>query len=82
MIHVFLVKTVRRQMKREPIPSAACLDSQSVKTTAGGHPGFDAGKHIKGRKRFIPTDSQGRLLAVWICAASLSQKKGAMQLLR
>lgn len=84
MIHVFLVKKVRRQMKREPLPSAACVDSQSVKTTAcgGRHRGFDAGKHIKGRKRFILTDSQGLLLGVWICAASISEKKGAMQLLR
>ena len=63
---------------------APCLDSQSVKTTAcgGKQRGFDKGKLVKGRKRFILTDSQGLLLAVWICAASVSAKKGARQLLR
>jgi putative transposase len=57
MMHVFLVKKVRQKMKRAPIPSTACLDSQSVKTTAygGAHRGFDAGKQIKGEKRFILT---------------------------
>jgi putative transposase len=60
------------------------MNSQSVKTTAcgGKHRGYDSGKQIKGRKRFILTDTQGLLLAVWICAASVSEKQGAKQLLR
>jgi putative transposase len=88
-IHTFLVKKVRpggepQQAGRNPKPSAGCIDSQSIKTTScgGEHRGYDAGKQIKGRKRFIFTDSQGLLLAVWICAANISEKKGAMQLLR
>lgn len=82
-IHCFLVKKLRRTTKRKACPSAAILDSQSIKTTAcgGRHRGFDAGKQIKGRKRFILTDTQGLLLAVWLCAASVSEKQGAMQLL-
>lgn len=83
-IHCFFTKKLRRQAGRNAHPSVASLDSQSIKTRAcgGTHTGFDAGKNIKGGTRFILTDTQGLLLAVWIGAASVSEKKGAMQLLR
>ncbi len=83
-IHSFLVKKSRWQTGKKRWPSAAILDSQSIKTTAcgGKHRGFDAGKQINGRKRFLLTDTQGLLLAVWICAASISERQGAMHLLR
>lgn len=56
---------------------------RSVKTTqiGGQKRGFDAGKCIKGRKRFILVDTLGLLLAVKVVAASVSEKAGAKLLI-
>lgn len=83
-INCFLVKKIRLKAGRHAHATASSLDSQSIRTTAcgGRHRGYDAGKQINGRKRFILTDTQGLLLAVWICAASVSEKMGAKCLLR
>jgi putative transposase len=66
--------------KREPTPSAACVDSQTVKTTEmGGEHGYDGAKQINGRKRHIVVDTLGLLLAVVVTAANVDDAAGAPQ---
>lgn len=63
---------------RDPQPSAACLDSQSVKTTEiASVRGYDAAKKIKGVKRHILVDTLGFLLIVVVHAASIQDREGA-----
>jgi putative transposase len=78
-IHDALRTTVRRSVGKRPQPSAAVIDSQSVKTThvAGPARGDDAGKKVKGRKRHIVVDTLGLLLAVVVHAADEQDWNGA-----
>jgi len=72
-----LVGKVRERKGRTKEPSAAVIDTQSVKTAAGVSEatGYDGGKKVKGRKRSIATDTQGNIIAAGVSAANLHDTK-------
>jgi len=77
-INATLREQERQRVGREATPSAAILDSQSVKTTEqGGERGYDAGKKINGRKRHILVDTLGVLLLCVVHSAAIQDRDGA-----
>jgi len=77
-LHDTMRAQVREAAGRHKHPTAGCLDSQSVKTTAvGGERGFDSGKRVNGRKRHLLVDTCGLLLGIVVTAASVSENEGA-----
>ena len=60
------------------------IDSQSVKSAAMVNQavGYDAGKQIKGRKRFLTVDTLGLVLRIYVMAASVGEREGGKQVLQ
>ncbi|HEY5984883.1 MAG TPA: IS5 family transposase [Streptosporangiaceae bacterium] len=83
-IHCALREQVRVRADRRPTPSAAVIDSQSVRaadTVPRASRGWDAGKKVNGRKRHLAVDTLGLLLVVMVTAASVQDRDAARGLL-
>src|ERR687885_963643 len=73
----------RNRQGKDLQPTAAIMDSQSVKTTEeSAHPsGYDAHKNVKGRKRHLLVDTLGLVLSVYVTSADVQDRVGARCLL-
>ena len=73
---------VRQSLGKRSQPTAASLDSQTVRASAHGGPvGYDAAKKTKGRKRFLLVDTLGLLLGITLEPANCPERQGARTLL-
>ncbi len=73
----------RRRVGKEPQPSAAIVDAQSVKSVeeSARISGYDGHKRVKGRKRHLLVDTLGLPLSISVTSAGINDKVGAWRLL-
>jgi len=77
----YLREEIRITVGKDPEPSVAILDSQTVKTViAGDERGFDGAKQIKGRKRHCMVATLGLLIMAMVTAASVQDSDAAQEL--
>ncbi|WP_156381971.1 MULTISPECIES: IS5 family transposase [unclassified Aureimonas] len=86
-IHQELYVKCREAMGREASPTAAIIDSQSVKGAEKGGVGidpcgYDAGKKVKGKKRHILVDTVGLLLHALVHPADIQDRDGGVLVLK
>jgi putative transposase len=80
-VNHLMVMLDREREGREASPTAAVVDSQSVKTSeTGGTKGYDGGKKLNGLKRHILVDVSGRLLAASVSPADIHDSRAAVPL--
>lgn len=83
VINGLLRTEARAQAGKRSRPTAAILDSQSVKSDPhGGAVGYDAAKRIKGRKRHLLVDTLGLVLGARVSPANVPEREGALALLK
>jgi transposase len=83
-LHAVLRGRLRVAAGRAVAPTAAVIDSQSVRASdwvARASKGYDAAKKVNGRKRHLATDTQGLLLDILVTPASTQDRDGGRRLL-
>jgi transposase len=83
-VHDMLRDLVRLHAGRDPQPTAAVIDSASVRgadTVPAATRGYDGGKKVNGRKRHIAVDTSGLLLVVLVTMAGIQDRDGGLRLL-
>ena len=81
-IHDVALMIDRALADRDTEPTAAIIDSQTIKAPApGAERGCDGAKKTVGRKRHIAADTAGRLSLVHLTPANISDSAGAQAVL-